>query len=67
MSDAGRIKKDSSAHRDEDEGAGSTGPARSASSRPLLDGVDGLLDEIDAVLEVNAEEFIRGYVQKGGE
>jgi prokaryotic ubiquitin-like protein Pup len=37
------------------------------SSRPLLDDVDGLLDEIDAVLEVNAEEFVRGYVQKGGE
>ncbi|WP_412539345.1 ubiquitin-like protein Pup [Longispora sp. K20-0274] len=29
--------------------------------------VDDLLDEIDSVLEENAEEFIRGYVQKGGE
>jgi ubiquitin-like protein Pup len=36
-------------------------------ARPLLDDVDGLLDEIDAVLEVNAEEFVRGYVQKGGQ
>jgi ubiquitin-like protein Pup len=35
--------------------------------RPLLDDVDGLLDEIDAVLESNAEEFVRGYVQKGGQ
>ena len=43
-------------------GAGSTVPAR-----PLLDDVDGLLDEIDAVLEDNAEEFVRGYVQKGGQ
>ena len=33
----------------------------------VLDDVDGLLDEIDAVLESNAEEFVRGYVQKGGE
>ena len=33
----------------------------------VLDDVDGLLDEIDAVLEGNAEEFVRGYVQKGGE
>lgn len=41
--------------------------ARSAASRPLLDDVDGLLDEIDEVLEVNAEEFVRGYVQKGGQ
>jgi ubiquitin-like protein Pup len=29
--------------------------------------VDDLLDEIDSVLEVNAEEFVREYVQKGGE
>ncbi len=29
--------------------------------------VDALLDDIDDVLEENAEEFVRGYVQKGGE
>ncbi|HYZ46157.1 MAG TPA: ubiquitin-like protein Pup [Actinomycetota bacterium] len=29
--------------------------------------VDDLLDEIDEVLEDNAEEFVRSYVQKGGE
>lgn len=29
--------------------------------------LDALLDEIDGVLEVNAEEFVRSYVQKGGE
>lgn len=29
--------------------------------------VDDLLDEIDEVLETNAEEFVRQYVQKGGE
>lgn len=33
----------------------------------LSDDVDAILDEIDDVLEENAEEFIRGYVQKGGE
>jgi ubiquitin-like protein Pup len=26
-----------------------------------------LLDEIDEVLEENAEDFVRNYVQKGGE
>jgi ubiquitin-like protein Pup len=26
-----------------------------------------MLDEIDSVLEENAEEFVRGYVQKGGQ
>jgi ubiquitin-like protein Pup len=29
--------------------------------------VDDLLDEIDEVLEDNAEEFVRSYVQKGGQ
>lgn len=29
--------------------------------------VDDLLDEIDEVLEKNAEDFVRSYVQKGGE
>lgn len=33
----------------------------------LTDDVDSILDEIDDVLEENAEEFIRGYVQKGGQ
>jgi ubiquitin-like protein Pup len=33
----------------------------------LTEDVDDLLDEIDSVLEENAEEFVRGYVQKGGE
>ncbi len=30
-------------------------------------GVDDLLDEIDGLLETNAEEFVRSYVQKGGQ
>ena len=29
--------------------------------------LDELLDEIDSVLEENAEEFVRNYVQKGGQ
>lgn len=29
--------------------------------------IDDLLDEIDEVLESNAEDFVRSYVQKGGE
>jgi len=29
--------------------------------------IDDLLDEIDDVLETNAEDFVRSYVQKGGE
>ncbi|MDH3462703.1 MAG: ubiquitin-like protein Pup [Acidimicrobiia bacterium] len=32
-----------------------------------LEALDDLLDEIDEVLEENAEEFVKNYVQKGGE
>ncbi|AKT51916.1 ubiquitin-like protein Pup [Arsenicicoccus sp. oral taxon 190] len=30
-------------------------------------GLDSVLDEIDLVLESNAEEFVKGFVQKGGQ
>jgi ubiquitin-like protein Pup len=33
----------------------------------LSEDVDSMLDEIDDVLEENAEEFVRAYVQKGGQ
>ena len=29
--------------------------------------LDAILDEIDDVLESNAEEFVKGFVQKGGQ
>ncbi|MCP3998015.1 MAG: ubiquitin-like protein Pup [bacterium] len=33
----------------------------------ITDRIDDILDEIDTVLEENAEEFVKNYVQKGGE
>lgn len=33
----------------------------------MSEDVDSLLDEIDDVLEENSEEFVRSYVQKGGQ
>ena len=33
----------------------------------LDEDVDAILDEIDEVLEENAEDFVRSFVQKGGE
>lgn len=33
----------------------------------LTDDVESMLDEIDEVLEENAEEFVRSFVQKGGQ
>ena len=42
-------------------------PADSTHKAELDSEVDSLLDEIDDVLEVNAEEFVRSFVQKGGQ
>ena len=38
-------------------------------STPLAStsGVDDLLDEIDSLLEDNAEAFVKSFVQKGGQ
>jgi ubiquitin-like protein Pup len=46
-----------------------TGTAEESKERheKLSDDVDAILDEIDEVLEENAEEFVRSYVQKGGQ
>ncbi len=33
----------------------------------LTDDVDALLDDIDEALEENAEDFVKSFVQKGGE
>ncbi|MFT3860909.1 ubiquitin-like protein Pup [Micropruina sp.] len=37
-----------------------------AVAKPSFD-YDALLDEIDAVLETDAEEYVRSFVQKGGQ
>ncbi len=39
----------------------------SGQSEELTGRIDDILDEIDTVLEENAEEFVKNYVQKGGE
>jgi prokaryotic ubiquitin-like protein Pup len=44
-----------------------TVPAPTKQGEKLKADIDDLLDEIDEVLEDNAEEFVRSYVQKGGE
>lgn len=42
-------------------------PAAAKQGDKLKAELDDLLDEIDEVLEVNAEEFVKSYVQKGGQ
>ena len=43
------------------------GETASANAEKLAGELDDLLDEIDSVLEENAEEFVKSYVQKGGQ
>ncbi len=41
------------------------GPAPAAQAS--TDALDDLLEEIDGSLQVNAEQFVRSFVQKGGQ
>ena len=42
-------------------------PTTAGSGDKLKAELDDLLDEIDDVLETNAEDFVKSYVQKGGQ
>ncbi|CAB4608449.1 unannotated protein [freshwater metagenome] len=42
-------------------------PPSSDAGEKLKAELDDLLDEIDEVLETNAEDFVRSFVQKGGQ
>ena len=42
-------------------------PGSSEQGEKLKAELDELLDEIDDVLETNAEDFVKSYIQKGGE
>ncbi|HUX70571.1 MAG TPA: ubiquitin-like protein Pup [Cellulomonadaceae bacterium] len=54
------------ARRDEDQPDEAPVPVAPAAQTQDAE-VDALLDEIDEVLESNAEQFVRGFVQKGGQ
>ena len=53
--------------READEAQVEAESAATAQGEEIADKIDDLLEEIDAVLEENAEEFVKNYVQKGGE
>lgn len=53
--------------RREDEAEVPAPVPAAGSARAESQGVDDLLDEIDSVLAVNAESFVQGFVQKGGQ
>lgn len=55
------------AHRSEDDDAPEPVPPAVPAAQARDAEVDALLEEIDEVLESNAEQFVRGFVQKGGQ
>ncbi len=62
MSDGGQVRK----QRSKQDGEQEIEATETAEAVDTSD-VDDLLDEIDSVLEENAEEFVKNYVQKGGQ
>jgi ubiquitin-like protein Pup len=57
-------KKPAPARREEEV---EEAPAKAAQGEKIKAELDDLLDEIDDVLETNAEDFVKSYIQKGGE
>jgi prokaryotic ubiquitin-like protein Pup len=60
------LKKKQTPAREESEVVEET-PGTSEQGEKIKAELDDLLDEIDEVLESNAEDFVKSYVQKGGE
>ncbi len=52
---------------DESEAKGDGAQKMAKKGEDLKEEMDNLVDEIDAVLEENAEEFVKNYVQRGGQ
>jgi ubiquitin-like protein Pup len=63
---AERTQKQKPAPSRTDEVAEAAPPSMAAGDK-LKAELDDLLDEIDDVLETNAEDFVKSYVQKGGQ
>lgn len=64
---AEREQKRKSAPARESDEVVEDAPVSTETGDKLKADIDDLLDEIDEVLESNAEDFVRSYVQKGGE
>jgi ubiquitin-like protein Pup len=61
-------EQERSNRRDEEPDEAPPPPPPAAGQAQSTDAdVDSILDEIDEVLESNAEEFVKGFVQKGGQ
>lgn len=64
--DQKKIKKTDDKTEQTQKGADSQLKKKKVDEKPKAD-LDKLIDEIDDVLEENAEEFVQNYVQRGGQ
>ena len=55
----------SSARENDDEAV--INPGSTGAKQITVPDISSLLDQIDSVLEKNSEEFVSGFVQKGGQ
>jgi len=65
--DTGGQQRATRAREDADEVEASVDTEVTERAKEMSEDIDSILDEIDEVLEANSEEFVRSYVQKGGE
>ena len=65
--DTGGQQRSTRSREETEEVEASVDTETSERTKEVTEDVDSLLDEIDGVLEENAEEFVRSYVQKGGQ
>ncbi|MEU2349617.1 ubiquitin-like protein Pup [Modestobacter sp. NPDC049651] len=65
--DTGGQQRATRSREETEEVEASVDTEASERTKEVTEDVDSLLDEIDGVLEENAEEFVKSYVQKGGQ
>ncbi len=64
MAEREQVRKPAPTERESEQ---ATEPAASERGEEIKAELDDLLDEIDEVLETNAEDFVKSYIQKGGQ
>ena len=64
MAEREQVQKPVPAERESEQ---TEAPSTSERGEEIKAELDDLLDEIDEVLETNAEDFVKSYIQKGGQ
>ena len=61
------VERQRPAGDENDEGTDAPAAGAAQVHKEMNEDLDSILDEIDGVLESNAEEFVKQFVQKGGQ